>query len=249
MRRSARSWLVVFCAVFCSAAGAQERAAPGSIIVKTFKDSLQLAPAKPPAATIDPRLAGMFADKVTECYQAESGQLISLEDRRLVVRYASELLPQFRTALQTTSCVLEGAASDDCLTQLSKLDCAPLAAVVQRMGWDRAPSPEMLAAVDKYTRELASRHFACRTGQVADEESNIRAEYLAHSASLQIALLLTTGQCTLVMTQLDACITRLASIDACKKLTELEQASRLPRYCHELLDCSAEPALVGKIAK
>jgi hypothetical protein len=219
-------------------------------LARAMLDAVQLAPDAKRERSSDPRLTAMFVDKVAECYHAESGQPLAGEDRALLVEYAPELVPQFRAALRGTSCENGKSASDACISELSKLDCEPLAQVVRSSGWDRAPSPEMEAAIDAYTIQLSARYVSCQSGGAAeDEESKIRAEYLSHSSSLQIGMLLTTGQCSLAMDQLQPCLDRVAASDACDGLIAHAAASRLTRFCAQFLDCSAEPALVQKIAK
>lgn len=224
------------------------RAAPK--LARAMLAAVQLEPDAKRERSTDPRLTAMFVDKVAECYYAESGQPLGGEDRALLVQYAPELVPQFRAALRGTSCDVGKPASDACISELSKLECEPLAQVVRSSGWDRAPSPEMEAAISTYTTQLTARYVACQNGGAAeDEESKLRAEYLSHSSSLQIGMLLTTGQCSLAIEQLQPCLDRVAATDACDGLIAHAAASRLTRFCAQFLDCSAEPALVQKIAK
>jgi hypothetical protein len=234
-----------------SLASAEDGGMRESKIAKQFVQHLQIGPGKAAAPSqVDPRLCAMFVDKVTECYLAETSAPLKAEDRTLLATYAAELLPQFQGALKPTGCEVDKPATDACLTQLSKMDCEPLAQVVHDTGWDRAPSPEMVATIDLYTQKLAARYFVCRSnGEIDEEATRVRAEYTSHSSSLQIALLLTTGQCSLVQEQLEPCLAQLAAPDACKAVLEAAQLSRLPRYCKAFLDCSNEPALIQHIAK
>jgi hypothetical protein len=231
-----------------AAAEDHPRAAPK--LARELLAAVRLEPDTQRERSSDPRLTAMFVDKVAECYRAESGQPLGGEDQALLLEYAPELLPHFRAALRGTSCDMAKPASDACISELSKLDCEPLAQVVRASGWDRAPSPEMEAAIGTYTTQLTERYVACQSGgAVEDEESKLRAEYLSHSSSLQIGMLLTTGQCALDMAQLQPCLDRVAAGDACEGLIAHAAASRLTRFCAQFLDCSAEPALVRTIAK
>ena len=222
-----------------------------STIVKQFQQNLQLVPDKAKKApAIDPRLLSWLVSKLTVCYQAEVGRVLRPEDRALLVEYAPELAQQFREAFRGTPCEIGPSLTPACMTALDKLDCEPFAKVVRTNGWDRAPSPEMQAAIAKYTTELGARYLSCRAGANYDpEEARVRAEYIAHSTALQVAMLLTTGQCTLAMEKLDACLESVAASDACKPINERAKQSQLPRFCDEFVDCSAEPALVGKVAQ
>lgn len=225
--------------------------AANSAIVKQFQQNLQLVPDKAKKApAIDPRLLSWLVSKLTVCYQAEVGRVLRPEDRTLLVEYATELAQQFREAFRGTPCEIGPALTPACLSALDKLDCEPFAKVVRSNGWDRAPSPEMEAAIAKYTEQLGARYLGCRAGANYDpEEAKLRSEYIAHSAALQVSMLLTTGQCTLAMEKLDACLESVAADDACKPINERAKRSQLPRFCDEFVDCSAEPAMVGNMAQ
>jgi hypothetical protein len=245
-----RHSLQVAVLALCATVHAEDRPRAVPKLAQQFMAAVKLEPDTKRERTADPRLAAMFVDKIAECYHAESGQPLGGEDRALLVAYAPELLPQFRAALRGTSCEPDKPASDTCLSDLSKLECEPLAQIVRTSGWDRAPSPEMEAAISTYTAQLAGHYVACQSGGAAeDEESKIRAEYLSQSSGLQIGMLLTTGQCSLAIEQLQPCLERIAALDACEALAAHAAASRLTRFCTHFLDCSAEPALVQKIAK
>lgn len=234
----------------CVAVQAQDAGVRDSAIVKQFQQNLQLVPDKAkPAPAVDARVLSWLVTKMTVCYQAETGRVLKAEDRALLVEFAPELALQFREAFRGTGCQLAQGESAACMTALDQMDCEPFAKVVRSSGWDRAPSPEMEAAIDKYTRQLAVRYLGCRTGvQLDEEEVKVRAEHTAHSAALQISMTLTTGQCTLAMEKLDRCLERVAASDACEGINDRAKHSQLPRFCDEFVDCSAEPALVGKVA-
>jgi hypothetical protein len=230
---------------------AQDAGVRGSPIVEKFTAALNIAPADPAKKPkVDAALVSAFVVKVGLCYRAEVGKPLSETDRTLLHEFGPELVVQFASALNDTGCDAHQPPSEACVQHIDQLDCDTLAEVVRNNGWDRAPSPEMEAAIDRYTTELSMRYLACQAGNEIDVEVHkIRAEYLSHSASVQIAMLLTTGQCTLNMEQLEPCLTRMASHNICPGVLEHAKHSRLPRFCSEFLDCSAEPALVGKIAQ
>jgi hypothetical protein len=232
-------------------AKAQDAGVPGSSIVKQFQQNLQLVPDKAKKVpAVDPRVLSWLVSKMTVCYQAEVGRVLRADDRALLAEFAPELALQFREAFRSAGCQLVQAESPACMTALDQLDCEPFAKVVRSSGWDRAPSPEMEAAIAKYTQQLAVRYLGCRSGVTYDEEEvRVRAEHTAHSAALQISLSLTTGQCTLAMEKLDRCLENVAATDACPGINERAKQSQLPRFCDEFVDCSAEPALVGKVAQ
>jgi hypothetical protein len=230
---------------------AQDAGIRDSAIVKQFQQNLQLVPDKAKKApAIDARVLSWLVSKMTVCFQAETGRVLHAEDRALLVEFAPELALQFREAFHGTTCQLGSAESAACMTALDQLDCEPFAKVVRASGWDRAPSPEMEAALAKYTQQLAVRYLGCRSGVTYDEEEvRVRAEHTAHSAALQISMSLTTGQCTLAMEKLDRCLERVAATDACEGINERAKHSQLPKFCDEFVDCSAEPAIVGKVAQ
>jgi hypothetical protein len=219
-------------------------------IAKQFAKTLQIGADKQPAPAIDPRLKSWIVAKLAQCYQTETGKPLDEQDRALLTDAASALVLEFHAAFTGTTCDPTKPVSPDCLEQLETIPCEPFAQAVHAAGWDRAPSPEMEAAIDKYALHLGDRYLSCQSGAGYDvEEAKVRSEYSAHSTSVQIAMLLTTGQCSLEMTQLNPCLYRIAAPDACKELAEYAKRSRLPRFCDEFLDCSAEPSLVGKVTK
>jgi hypothetical protein len=238
-------------ALVCVVASAQDAGVRDSAVVKQFQQTLQLVPDRgknPPA--IDARVLSWLVSKMTVCYQAETGRVLRPEDRALLVEFAPDLALQFREAFRGTNCQLGQAESPACMTALDQLDCEPFAKVVRSSGWDRAPSPEMEAAIAKYTQQLAVRYLGCRSGVTFDEEEvRVRAEHTAHSAALQISMSLTTGQCTLALEKLDHCLESVAAADACQGINERAKHSQLPRFCDDFVDCSAEPAIVGKVAQ
>jgi hypothetical protein len=245
-----RYWLLVVCAIgLVAAVNAQDRG-KANALAKQYAQSLQLGPAEAAQPKVDARLVAWFVGHVAQCFRSESGAALDPEDGALVREYAPALLMQFRSAFGATSCDPSKPVTDACLAELSKIDCEPFARAVHAAGWDRAPSPAMEAAVDKYSQRLATHYLACQSGgSPENEESTIRAEYMTHSTSLQIAMLLTTGQCTLDLNHFRPCLESIDGADACKSLSALAQRSHLSRFCAEFLDCSAEPSLVGKIAK
>ena len=183
------------------------------------------------------------------CYRQETGQAPAAKESVLLAQYAPELVLQLSAAFQGTVCDPKQPASDACLAQLAALPCEPLAAAIRARGWDRAPSPAMEAAIAKYSDRLVSRYMACRAGPEHDmEEASVRTEHMATRTALQISLQITTGQCNLDEAQLQACLGLIAAPDACAQLLQHAAQSRLPRFCAHFVDCSAEPALVGKIA-
>jgi hypothetical protein len=245
-----RCLLLSVCLLGATCAARAQDANKASVIAKQFAKTLQIDGEKKPAAAIDPQLKSWFVAKVAQCYQSETGKPLDEQDRALLAEDAAELVPEFRAAFSGTTCDPAKPVSAECAAQLEKIACEPFAQAVSAAGWDRAPSPEMEAAIDKYALHLGDRYLSCQSSAGYDvEEAKVRSEYSAHSTSVQIAMLLTTGQCSLQMTQLNPCLYRVAAPDACKELAEYAKHSRLPRFCDEFLDCSAEPSLVGKVTK
>lgn len=249
MIRCVAAVLAVLTLFACSAAAhAQDGGRKEPKVVQDFAQVVQLAPDKKPAAEVDVRLLEGFVNKLAACYRAETQQPLAAADRALLVEYAPDLVSQFSAALRGTTCDPKRPATDQCLVELGKLPCEPFAQVVRNNKWDLRLSPEMEAAVAKYTTKLAARYMACGQGATLDdEEAKVRTDYGAQSGTVQVSMLLTTGQCSLHLPKLETCLQRIEAADACKSMQELAKRSRLPRYCNEFLDCSAEPALVDAI--
>ena len=233
-----------------SLASAQDASAAGKQIAQQYQQSMLPLGGKTTPRSNDPRLSAAFVDKLAACYTQETKAPLPEKSHTLLVEYAPELVLQFTAAFKGTACDLTKRASEGCLSQVNALPCEPFANVIRAQGCDRAPSPAMQAAIAKYTDRLAGRYVACRAGGEQDvEASSVRSDHLAKSAAVQISMLLSTGQCSLVDAQLQNCVAKIAAPDACSDLVEHAKQARLPRFCSDFLDCSQEPLLVGKIAK
>ena len=245
LRRSTAALALLACG---AAVHAQDAGLEHPKVVQDFARAVQLAPEQKPPPNVDTRLVLGFVNKLAACYRQETQQPLADGDRALLVEYAPELVLQFSAAFRGTACDPKKPVTDPCLAELGKLPCEPFAQVVHDNKWDLKLSPEMEAAVAKYAAKLAARYMACQQGGTFDEEeSKVRTDYSAHSGTVQVSMLLTTGQCSLQLPKLETCLQRIEAADACQSIQEHAKRSRLPRYCNEFLDCSAEPALVDAI--
>jgi len=145
------------------------------------------------------------------------------------------------------SCDPSQFASDECLQSLAALDCDLLAAPIRAAGWDRAPTPEMERAIERYAQDLTTRYLSCRWGgELGPEEAAIREQYEAMHVSYHVGMMVTTGQCTLQLDELQACKTSITAA-SCDDLGDLAKRSQLDRFCSQFLDCSEEPEEVQQV--